>query len=124
MGSYLVLIRRADGRIYYGIEDSVGSTVQSKIFEHIEDLYSDWWDDERQEAICCRCHDPIIEPVNIFTTYAGGSYWKGHYCLCGHLVSGIILDGENEIDGIPEWVPWKTRKEVFAHQRDGLTTAH
>ena len=123
MGSYLVLIRHRDGRLSYGIEDSIGDTVQSRIFHDLAHVQHDW-DDERQEVAYCRCPSPDIEVVDIFTTYAGGSFWEGKACTCGHLVFGIAPYDEAGIDvcdGIPLWVPWQTPDEVFAHQKDGLT---
>ena len=119
MGDFLVLIHTADEQLYYGIEDSIGDTVQPRVFVNRADVRIDDWDFEGQSPIICRCETPLTRAVEIFTTYAGGSYWTGRLCQCEHLVSGISRYDEDSIeihDGIPAWSPWQTEEEVFAHQ--------
>lgn len=84
---------------YYGTPD-----VCEAILRDTEDEVNDNWRSHNQDERC-NC---TPEPVEIFSTYGDGFYWKGTACKeHGFIFDGITPDYDSQVDGHPDWSPWK-----------------
>lgn len=102
MGTSLGMIHFEDGTLLYAGYQNTSDVMNSILKESIEDYDDVTWGEGRE----CICGND--EPVQIFTNYGGGFYWKGRACKqCKVLTEGHDpFDPDIEIiNGYPEWYP-------------------
>jgi hypothetical protein len=75
---------------YFGGYDSIGDVAQSKLYdEAVNPNDVEWWDNEEDVALQCRCVVPSIRNVLITTDYGSCRVWKGQMCeRCLFLTKG------------------------------------
>lgn len=115
MGMYKLwaITRPADGlplTVYYGAYESIGDTAQVQLSTDpgVDIQAIEFWDDERQEGIHCRCETPALIPVVLVKDYGSETPWKGVLCrTCLCLVQGIDPYNEEEQECCWEafWTP-------------------
>jgi len=88
--------------VFYGAYDSIGDTaqVQTSPDPHVDIREIEYWDDERQEAIHCRCEAPARIPVILLKDYGTQAPWKGVLCrACLCLIQGTCPSNAAEQEG-------------------------
>src|SRR2546426_7655730 len=94
MGVMPALIRFQDGAVFFGLYQGSSDSCSPLLYDSCQ-LFQRR---EHHGLLSCACRGS--EPVDIWTSYGGGSWWKGRACrACRIITHGLEPHGELKLPG-------------------------